>query len=145
MASLFLFALTPSEKVDAGAVVVGIEQRGMICAFNVFSILHGISTLILTHACRKREIISQIAPWITIKAIIIAVMVIMLPMDITGLFVHESVSAGSSSLVKLETYVYFVLNITYFALYYYDLKYVSLEFNYKPETQEFKILNGSTF
>ena len=145
MASLFLWALSPSEKGDANETVIRIEERAALCVFNIFSILHGISTLVLTHRCRKREIISQIAPWITVKAILMAIMVIMLPMDITGIMMNEPESSVTMRYCTMETYLYFFLNIAYFALYYYDLKYVSLEFNYKPETQEFKILNGSTF
>ena len=72
-------------------------------------------------------------------------MVIMLPMDLTGIMMNEPESSVTMRYSTMETYFFFFLNIAYFALYYYDLKYVSLEFNYKPETQEFKLLNGSTF
>ena len=144
-ASLLLYALTPSEKSDMGIMVVKIEESILILVFNMFSLFHACSTLFLTYICRKREIMSQNTPWIAVKAILILSMALIMPIDSSGMFLASVVPVWSLSMYKFTGYVLFMMNTAYFSLFYHDLKFVSLEFNYKSENKDFKMINGSTF
>jgi hypothetical protein len=79
------------------------------------------------------------------KSAILVVLCILVPIDTIGVVAAESLPVWGLQIYKLENYILFALNTAYFGLFYYDLKFVSLEFNYKSETKEFKLLNGSTF
>ena len=144
-ASLLLYALTPSEKSDLGVMVVKIEESILILVFNGFSLFHACSTLFLTYICRKREIIAQISPWISVKAALILSMTLLLPIDSSGMFFAGVMPTWSINLYKFTGYILFFMNTAYFSLFYHDLKFVSLEFQYKAESKDFKMINGSTF
>jgi hypothetical protein len=145
MAALFFYALTPSENNDLGTILSTFEASVLVQVYQIFGVLHAVSTLFLSYLCKRREIVSQLAPWLPVKLCLVICVSLLLPFDTAAAIFLSSLPTWTLPTARLISYTVFTLNTLYFALFYYDLKFVSIQFSYKSEIKEFKTLNESTF
>jgi hypothetical protein len=85
-----------------------------------------------------------VAPYLTIKAGILITAVLLLPLYMASSVLLEDMPSWLLPVYKIIDWSMLVVNCAYFGMFYHDLKFVSLEFNYSKDTKEFRLLNSST-
>jgi hypothetical protein len=142
-AALFAYALAPSEQVDLGVPAVTTEALVLVQAHQIFASLHTLSTLALTYAVQRAEIIKSLQNWMSVKVSVALLVCLLAPIDLMATLTAAPSWLGTAP--NLIGYLLLLTNAAYVGLFYHDLKSLTIAFNYKSEIKEYKVLNEATF